>query len=131
METAKIVFDHIHVISENVSAAADWYVDMLGGKITARIEVGGAPQTVVAFAGANIIIRGQRDGEKAVPKTGLSWGTDHFGFSVTGDFDNLCDNLKKKGVKFTLDPVDFGPALRIAFIEAPDGVSIELLIRKK
>jgi hypothetical protein len=38
--------------------------------------------------------------------------------------------LKEKGVAFSLDPVDFNPTTRIAFISAPDGVSIELLNRK-
>jgi hypothetical protein len=33
---------------------------------------------------------------------------------------------KKNGVKFTIDPVDFSPTVRIAFIEAPDGVSIDM-----
>jgi hypothetical protein len=32
-------------------------------------------------------------------------------------------------VKFTVEPVQFNPKTRIAFIEAPDGVSIELLRR--
>lgn len=130
METGRIVFDHVHLISENTAATADWYVDMLGGNIKARMEVGGAPQVVVAFDGASLIIRGQRDGETAAHREGLNWGTDHFGFSVADDFDDYCETLKRKGVKFTLEPVDFGPNLRIAFIEAPDGVSIELLKRK-
>jgi hypothetical protein len=30
-----------------------------------------------------------------------------------------------------MDPVDFTPDIRIAFIEAPDNVSIELLQRKR
>lgn len=131
MESGKIVFDHVHLLSRNAAEAADWYVDNLGGKIVARVEVGGAPQIVVAFQGASIIIRGQREGETAEAKEGLIWGTDHFGFSVKDDIDAFCDDLKQKGVKFNLDPVDFGPALRIAFIEAPDGVSIELLKRKE
>ncbi|WP_020676146.1 VOC family protein [Geopsychrobacter electrodiphilus] len=130
METETIVFDHVHLLSENPSAAAEWYVDMLDGKITANIEVGGAPQVTVDFIGAKIIIRGQRSGEEAVHKKALYWGTDHFGFRVTGDLDRFCQVLKQKGAMFTLEPVDFGPKVRIAFIQAPDGVSIELLKRK-
>ena len=52
------------------------------------------------------------------------------GFHVDGDFDGYCDDLKAKGVKFTMDPVNINPNLRIAFIEAPDGESIELLQQK-
>jgi hypothetical protein len=79
---------------------------------------------------ATVIIRGQRPEEKVADKTGFEFGTDHFGFRIEGDFDGFCGGLKKSGVKFTVDPMDFTPSLRIAFIEAPDGVSIELLQRK-
>ncbi len=125
-----IVFDHVHLISEDPRSAAEWYADKLGGRIIGSAEIRGAPQVIVAFEGATIIVRGQRTGEEAAGKPGLEWGTDHFGFSVKGDFDGFCDDLKKNGVTFTLDPVDFGPTVRIAFIEAPDNVSIELLQRK-
>ncbi|MFP4194809.1 MAG: VOC family protein [Desulfosalsimonas sp.] len=129
MDRADIVFDHVHLISKDPQAAASWYEEKLGGRIVNTSEVGGAPQIVVTFKGASLIIRGQREGEQASEKTGLYWGTDHFGFSVNGDFDGFCSDLKNNGVKFTLDPVDFRPGVRIAFIEAPDSVSIELLQR--
>jgi catechol 2,3-dioxygenase-like lactoylglutathione lyase family enzyme len=125
-----IVFDHVHLISEDPRSAAEWYADKLGGRIIGSAEIRGAPQVIVAFEGATIIVRGQRTGEEAAGKPGLQWGTDHFGFSVKGDFDGFCDDLKKNGVAFTLDPVDFTPTVRIAFIDAPDNVSIELLQRK-
>jgi lactoylglutathione lyase len=49
---------------------------------------------------------------------------------VKGDFDGFCAGLRSKGVTFSLDPTDFNPTTRIAFINAPDGVSVELLDRK-
>jgi catechol 2,3-dioxygenase-like lactoylglutathione lyase family enzyme len=127
---ANVVFDHVHLISKDPQSTAEWYVEKLGGKVVGKSEVRGAPQIVVSFKGATIIVRGQRTGEEVGEKGELQWGTDHFGFSVNGDFDGFCGALKKNGVKFTMDPVDFGPTVRIAFIEAPDGVSIELLQRK-
>jgi lactoylglutathione lyase len=130
MIVSSIVFDHVHLISKDPKLTAVWYVEKLGGKVINVSEFGGAPQVVVAFSGATLIIRGQRTGETAKEKQGLQWGTDHFGFRVDADFDAFCSNLKKNGVNFTLEPVDFSPTVRIAFIEAPDGVSIELLLRK-
>ena len=130
MPDDNIVFDHVHLVSEDPRSAAEWYADKLGGRIIGSAEIRGGPQVIVAFEGATVIIRGQRTGEEAAVKTGLEWGTDHFGFSVKEDFDGFCDDLKKNGVAFTLDPVDFTPTVRIAFIDAPDNVSIELLQRK-
>jgi lactoylglutathione lyase len=130
MSNGNIVFDHVHLISKDPKSAADWYVEKLSGQVTNISEFRGAPQVVVAFKGAAIIIRGQRTGEQMNEKNGIVWGTDHFGFRVDGDFDGFCRDLKKNGVTFTIDPMDFSPTVRIAFIEAPDNVSIELLQRK-
>jgi len=130
MKDANIAFDHVHLVSLDPQSAASWYAEMLGGEIKAKQEIQGAPQFVVAFEGATLLIRGQRTGESPKDKGGLQWGTDHFGFQVRSDFDGYCDALKQKGVRFTLEPVDFTPKVRIAFIEAPDGVVIELLQRK-
>jgi lactoylglutathione lyase len=125
-----IQLDHLHLISEDPQSAASWYAEKLGGKIIMSYEVLGAPQILITLGGMTFIIRGGRPKEQPSKKQQLEWGLDHFGFKVSGDFDGFCDELKKKGVPFTMDPVDFSPGLRIAFIQAPDGVSIELLQRE-
>lgn len=130
MSNATVIFDHVHLISKDPKSAASWYEEKLGGRVVNTSEVRGAPSIVVAFKGATVIIRGQRTGEEVNDKTGVEYGTDHFGLRIEGDFDGFCGDLKKNGVKFTVDPMDFTPTVRIAFIEAPDGVSIELLQRK-
>ena len=130
MPDTSLAFDHVHLVARDPQATADWYVDKLGGKIARSLEVKGAPQIYVSFGGFIVIVRGQRPAELAEAKSGLQWGVDHFGVRVKGDFDGFCEGLRKKGVTFGLDPTDFNPTTRIAFIDAPDGVSVELLNRK-
>lgn len=130
MPNASLAFDHVHVIAKDPQAAAGWYVDKLGGAIVKSGNVRGAPQIYVSFGGAMIIVRGQRPGELARDKASLEWGADHFGFQVKGDFDGFCAGLKAQGVAFSMEPTDANPETRIAFINAPDGVSVELLSRK-
>jgi lactoylglutathione lyase len=130
MSDATVIFDHVHLISKDPKSAASWYEGKLGGRVVNKSEFRGAPSIVVAFKGATVIIRGQRPGEEVGDKKGLEYGLDHFGLRIEGDFDGFCEDLKNKGVKFTADPVDIPPAIRFTFIEAPDGVSIELLHRK-
>jgi len=130
MPDTSLTFDHVHLVAKDPQATADWYVDKLGGKIARSLEVKGAPQFYVSFGGFIVIVRGQRPAELAKAKPGLQWGVDHFGVRVKGDFDGFCEGLRKKGVRFGLDPTDFNPTTRIAFIDAPDGVSVELLNRK-
>ncbi len=127
MSSASISFDHVHLVCKDPQTVADWFVGKLGGEMKNNYEIKGAPQIHVAFEGTTVIIRGQRDGESAGEKGGLQWGTDHFAFRVSNDFENYCAGLKENGVKFTVEPTQFNPTTHIAFIEAPEGVSIELL----
>ena len=131
MSEASIAFHHNHFISEDPKAAASWYAEKLGGRIIGGPEALKSPSIMVSFKGILLIIRGRNPGEKIDAKDGVEWGLDHFGFQVEGDFDGYCNGLKEKGVTFTLDPVDFNSNLRIAFLQGPDGVSIELLQNKK
>lgn len=130
MPETSLAFDHVHLVAKNPRATADWYVEKLGGRIVRSLDVKGAPQVYVSFGGFIVIVRGQRPAESAKDKPGLQWGVDHFGVRVKGDFDGFCDGLRRKGVTFSLDPIDFNPTTRIAFVNAPDGVSVELLNRK-
>ena len=131
MASAEIRFDHVHLVARNPVETAQWYADMLDGQIWKRVEVRGAPQIYVAFGDAYVIVRGQRGVEAIGEKVKLAWGIDHFGVRVNGDFDTFCAILKQRGVVFDMEPTDFNASTRIAFIQAPDGVSVELLSRKQ
>ena len=130
MASTSLGFDHVHLVAKDAHATARWYVDTLGGEVSRSLEVKGAPQVYVSFNGFIVIVRGERPNESASEKKNLEWGVDHFGLRVRGDFDAFCNGLKEKGVTFSLAPTDFNPTTRIAFIDAPDGVSIELLDRR-
>jgi catechol 2,3-dioxygenase-like lactoylglutathione lyase family enzyme len=134
----KLSFDHIHLISRDPQAAADWYRDMFGGEIAVVQEsLRGAPQIDVRVGGMMIVIRGQRPGEQPAEPAPMrafdgysshdGWGTDHFGFTFHGDLRAFCAELKQKGVKMAVEPWEFKPGLVLCYVAAPDGVSIELM----
>ena len=81
------------------------------------------------LGGANIFIAPVEtgDGVNAAPTTPYR-GLDHFGLSVSG-IDAIAADLKAKGVEFTREPTTVRPGVRVCFIRAPEGVSIELLDR--
>lgn len=130
MPDTTLTMDHIHLVAADPHAAAKWYVDNLGAQIVRSIEMKGAPQIYLSFGNAMVLVRGKRPGEEVAGKNGLEWGVDHFGLRVKGDFDRFCSGLKRQGVNFSMEPTDINPQTRIAFVNAPDGVSIELLNRK-
>ncbi len=135
-----IAFDHIHIISADPEAAAHWYVEILDGAITDRYELRGAPQIGVKFEGATLLIRGRRPGEDPRTTSDLrsfgnfashdQWGTDHFGFRVSGDFNAYCERIREKGATFSVEPHEFLPDFHIAYLAAPDGVTVELVEAK-
>lgn len=131
-------FDHIHLISRDPHAAAQWYRDMFGGEIaTVQPDLRGAPQIDVRVAGMTIVIRGRRPGEAPAQTRPMhhfdgfsshdEWGTDHFGFTYRGDLRAFCDELKRKGARMAVEPWEFKPGMVLCYVAAPDGVSIELI----
>ena len=133
-----LAFDHVHLLSRNPRAAAQWYQDVFGGEISAvQEDLRGAPQIDVRVGGMTVVIRGQRPGEQPVDTKPMQhfdgysshdeWGTDHFGFTYHGDLMAFCAQLKEKGVRMAVEPWEFKPGLVLCYVAAPDGVSIELM----
>ena len=63
MSNPAFKFDHVHIISKDPQASANWYVEMFGATIAANTMARGAPQIFVDLGGMTILIRGQRPGE--------------------------------------------------------------------
>jgi catechol 2,3-dioxygenase-like lactoylglutathione lyase family enzyme len=133
-----IAFDHIHLISRDARAAAQWYQEMFGGEIAQVQEnLRGAPQIDLRIGGITLVIRGQRPGEAPSATKPMrafdgyssheEWGTDHFGFTYRGDLRAFCAELKRKGVRMAVEPWEFKPGMVLCYVAAPDGVSIEMI----
>ena len=130
-------FDHVHIVSENPRASAQWYVDMFGATIARDTIARGAPQIFVELGGTTTLIRGRRPGEDPAtprPIQGYSdysshneWGTDHFGFLYRGDLTAFCADLAAKGVTFPVALKHGVGGSLLCYVSAPDGVSIELM----
>jgi lactoylglutathione lyase len=125
---AKYTWDHIHLRTTNPEATAAWYERMLGAEVIRTMQQG-TSRIDLKLGGANIFIAPVTagDGVNPPPKTPYQ-GLDHFGLTVTG-IDAIAADLKAKGVEFTREPTTVRPGVRVCFIRAPEGVSIELLER--
>ena len=125
---AKYTWDHIHLRTTNPEATAQWYESKLGAEVIRTMQQG-KPRIDLKLGGANIFIAPvvAGDGVNPAPTTPYQ-GLDHFGLTVTG-IDAIAADLKAKGVEFTREPTTVRPGVRVCFIRAPEGVSIELLER--
>ncbi len=125
---ANLTWDHIHLRTADPEAMAQWFEKMLGAEVVRSMQEG-KPRIDLKLGGANIFIAPvtSGDGVNAPPATPYR-GLDHFGLTVTG-IDAVAADLKAKGVEFTREPTTVRPGVRVCFIRAPEGVSIELLER--
>jgi catechol 2,3-dioxygenase-like lactoylglutathione lyase family enzyme len=95
----------------------NWFSDSLGGE--AMKFMGSIP----AVKYGDIVVLAMKAAAEPAPTIGRA--IDHIGFGVA-DMDELAKKLKDKGVKFTTEPRALGAA-KVAFIEGPSGIRIELI----
>jgi catechol 2,3-dioxygenase-like lactoylglutathione lyase family enzyme/predicted enzyme related to lactoylglutathione lyase len=106
---------HIHVHAKDADATLKWYQNVFGGEITKFKGV--LPS--LKYSGIWLIVQ-KSDKELAGTK---GRAVDHLGWNFP-DLAAAAKDMRAKGVKFTLDPRPYRN-IKIAFIETPDGTSIE------
>lgn len=118
---------HIHVRSPEPRKSAKWYVDNLGCKVLGESDNNGVLFVRVDLSGTLINVTGVPVASKPGPgDSSVHYGLEHFGVQVD-DLASLMASLKKKGVKVFQDLTVTPSGTKMAFIEAPDNVRIELL----
>jgi len=122
---ANFTFDHVHLKSRDSLAAARYYVDTLGAKETTRLERGGGYRVVLSLHGLNLLIDSVEADASGAPTPPFS-GIEHFALT-TNDLDTALADIRGKGGLVIVDPYSPRPGIRIAFLEGPDSVRIELL----
>ncbi|HXW39857.1 MAG TPA: VOC family protein [Xanthobacteraceae bacterium] len=125
---AQYRWDHIHLRTTDPEAMAQWFETKLGAEVLRSVQQG-KPRIDLKLGGANIFIAPVVDGDGTNAAPTIPYrGLDHFGLTVSG-IDAIAAELKNKGVEFTREPTTVRPGVRVCFIRAPEGVSIELLER--
>ena len=122
--------DHIHLIASNIDETVQWYCRVLDAKVTFQGEFRGSKAYYLDIAGMTFVVFGRLQNAAApIPGTvAPKFGVDHFGFAV-GDLGQAFEELRDCGVKILEGPVTVRPGLRIAYIEGPDQIRIELCER--
>ncbi|MBI3127766.1 MAG: VOC family protein [Candidatus Tectomicrobia bacterium] len=123
-------YHHIHLASPDPAGAAAWYVKHLGARITADADLRGARNVRLMVGEALLNIRASRAGERHAPAPANA----HYGFNhiclAVDDLDEALRDAEAKGALFA-EPLFHLPSGRGFFLEAPDGVLVEIFEPKK
>jgi catechol 2,3-dioxygenase-like lactoylglutathione lyase family enzyme len=125
--------DHIHLNSRDPRAAAEYYRRTFGARIIESVQLDGQPRFDVDLDGLMIFIaQAPPDAAEAGAPAGDAIGIAHFGLRVP-DLDEAVATLERAGARFAVPPYASKrkAGLRIAFVEAPENVLIELLERRE
>jgi catechol 2,3-dioxygenase-like lactoylglutathione lyase family enzyme len=129
MKPAKNSLD-LGVITSDIKASLNFYQNILG------LEFVGT--TPLWFGTMHRLRFGESDFKliepKEVPPVGAMGLENQCGFRyvtfVIANLSELCDDLKKIGIEFTLSERELRPGVRIAMVKDPDGNIVEFVERK-
>ncbi|HSR13647.1 MAG TPA: VOC family protein [Thermodesulfobacteriota bacterium] len=120
---------HIHLLCSQLGETVKFFSEVLGAKFIDWRKFQGADGAALDLRGTNIFLRVARDGEKVAESNQLQYGLHHIGVAIE-DMDQAYSELTRKKVTFTSPPKDIGDR-KVAFIEGPDQISVELIQFKK
>jgi len=118
--------NHIHLKSPDARKTAQWYVTNFGARIVEEVRANGPLTVRTDLGGVRINITEPPPSGLPTGDSSAKLGLEHFGIE-TDDLDGAMASLQKKGVK-VLEPIrTLATGMRIAFVEAPDNVRLELM----
>lgn len=122
-------YDHMHFKCSDPEKTIAFFKDNFGAKEVKRFEVKGFPIVTLDIGGLWYNVSPKRAGEAVDPRTEPArYGVYHIALR-TQDLAAEVAEMKRRGVKFTQEIAQSNPTTKFAFIEGPDGISIELLQR--
>jgi catechol 2,3-dioxygenase-like lactoylglutathione lyase family enzyme len=124
--------NHVHIRSNDAEASAAWYTEHFGAKLLSSREVMPGTITITMDTGSpvRLNISSQREGEsqeRAVADINRL-GLEHYGFETDDIVADLV-HFESAGIRIVMPITDVGSGSKIAYIEGPDDVVIELVQR--
>ena len=124
--------NHVHIRSADPRASAAWYEKYFDAKIVSEREVMPGTITIGMEMGGPVRLNvsskpsGSSDERPVAELNRL--GLEHFGFDVQ-DLEAELGRLESSGIRIVLPLTEVVGGLRLAYIEGPDDVLIELVQR--
>lgn len=118
-------WDHVAIKTADIERSLHFYCGVLGLQRKEEVEILGKTFYFIGNESISIEIEQGAPGEdRAQPR--LQTGLYHIAL-VVDDVAGLVERLRSQGVSVVVEPVATRPDRRVAFIEDPDGVLIQLI----
>ena len=117
------LFDHVHLLSADPAAAAEFYVNVLGAtRLRSNVE----GRVDLELGGQKLLI-------SAAPTDRPMAHGSHGAFAHlavrVSDLESAALEMRSKGTKLLRPPTEVRPGVQVAFFAAPDGIEIEVVER--
>jgi catechol 2,3-dioxygenase-like lactoylglutathione lyase family enzyme len=120
-------FRHVHLISDDPKATADWYVKALGAEITGSEERRGSWNVTMRLGEADLRVRQTRETDNiGASNDGRSLGIHHFALTVD-DLEGVIRGVEAAGGKLAEPVFTSASGNIIGYVLAPDDVLVELI----
>lgn len=118
-------FDHIGIKSHDMEKSVDFYTRILGFQVLEKLDMVGRTFYFVGNDKTRIEIEEANPGDVQMDSS-TGYGLYHIAL-VVKDIDALAERLKAEGVTFIMEPIQLREDRKIAFIQDPDGVPLQLI----
>lgn len=114
---------HVGIRVAELGVSLDFYTRLLGLQLEEVVELGGQKFYFLTDGKMRLELEPAVEGGAAGP---LGRGLSHLALAVS-DLAARAAALKAAGVRFLLEPIQLRPDRKIAFVEDPDGVAVQLI----
>jgi catechol 2,3-dioxygenase-like lactoylglutathione lyase family enzyme len=130
MKPAKNCLD-LGLIASDIKASLNFYQTLLGLEFVGTTPLGFGTMYRLRFGESDFKLIEP----KKVPPAGTIGLEKQLGFRyvtfVIENLSQLCQDLKKSGIEFTVTEREIRPGVRIAMVKDPDGNIVEFVERKR
>jgi len=122
-------FSHTMIRVKNIDNSLNFYKEVLGLKVLRTMELEDATLYFISDEKESCTI--ELTYNHQLPEGGYNHGNyfGHLAFD-TKDMDKFTEVVQKHGLEYSIAPFEIKKGLKIAFLQDPDGFSIEIIERK-
>ena len=117
--------DHVHIFCSDTAASARYFREVFEAEEASREKIRGLQVVRLTVAGTTVTLM-EASNPAPPPRVGQgAAGLDHFCFLVR-DMEGTVEAMRRKGATFSVEPRTAPNGAKVAFVDGPDGIIIEL-----